>query len=434
MNFNNIVAKFLKSDLMGRSLKVLIIKISGVLLLFLLSLFLTNYYSPKVVGQFDFVRSVLMIIGGLSILGTNQSIIYYSGFFKSQNTIGSLKKTYFKMLALIVLVSCVVLLLNLLTPDKIINNLFNKEEAAFLVDKVVYTISLYAVTFLNIDMLRAMNKTILSELFRNIFRYTPFFILAIYLVYTSNEAYLINAYLLSFSCLAIASFILIYLNISKPEFQTKTSELTYKQIFLKSYPMAISALSYFLMQSVDILLLAKYSTFEQVAYYAVAVKLATITSLGLLSVNIIIAPKIAEMYTNGNNEKLKPLLRNSNRLILILSFPVIALLAFFSDWILNLFGNDYVVAQSALLILLFGQFFNSLCGPLGVYMNMTGKQNKLQRMLIFGLLLNVILNIIFIPKYGMIGAASSTALSMIVWKSMATIITYRQDKVKTFIS
>ncbi|WP_179333996.1 MATE family efflux transporter [Winogradskyella costae] len=434
MDINAIVSKFLKSDLMGKSLKVLAIKVTGVLLLFLLSLFLTNYYSPRTVGQYDFVRSILMIIGGLSILGTNQSIIYYSGHFKSQNTLGSLKNVYFKMLAIIVLASCVMLFLKLIIPDKIINNLFSKDEASYLIDKVVYSIALYAITFLNIDMLRAMGKTILSELFRNIFRYTPFFILAIYLAYTSNEVYLIDAYLLSFSCLAIASFIIIYLNIKKTEFQTQTSELTYKHVFLKSYPMAISALSYFLMQSVDILLLAKYSTFEEVAYYAVAVKLATIASLALLSVNIIIAPKIAEMYSNNDYNALKTLLKNSNRLILALSFPAIAFIAILSEWILGLFGNKYVLAQIPLLIILFGQLFNSLCGPVGIYMNMTGKQNKLQRMLIFGLLINVVLNIIFIPKYGMIGAASSTAFSMILWKSMAAIISYKNDKVKTFIS
>ncbi|WP_394354969.1 MATE family efflux transporter [Psychroserpens luteus] len=347
---------------------------------------------------------------------------------------GSLKNVYYKMLGLILLTCTILLIVSFLIPESVINNIFDKKEASYLINKVVFSLSLYAITFLNVDMLRALGKTILSELFRNVFRYLPFLILAIYLVYSSNELYLIDAYLLSFLCLALGSFIVIYRIILKSELEDITSHLSYRHIFLKSYPMAISALSYFLMQSVDILLLTKYSTFEQVAYYAVAVKLSTITSLALLSVNIIIAPKIAEIYANKDNNQLKTLLKNSNRLILILSFPVIVLLAFFSEWILSLFGDEYVVAQNALLILLLGQLFNSLCGPVGVYMNMTGKQNKLQRMLIFGLLLNVILNIIYIPKYGMIGAASSTAFSMILWKTIAAITTFKQDKVKTFIS
>ena len=434
MNFNNIVAKLIKSDLLGRSLKVLLIKISGVLLLFALSMFLTNNYEPNLVGQYDFARSILMIVGGFAMLGTNQSVIFYSGVFKSQKSIGQLKKVYYKMLGLIIASCSLMLLIRFLLPDQVLNTFFDKSQAAYLIDKVIYALVLYAITFLNIDMIRALNKTILSELFRNIFRYLPFFIVAIYLVYSNNESHLVNAYLLSFSFLAVVSFAIIYLTLSSPEYDTNTTEETYKSIFSKSYPMAVSALSFFLMQSVDILLLTKYSTFEEVAYYGIAVKLSTITSLALLSVNIIIAPKIAEMFTNGENNKLKTLLQNSNRLILSLSVPVIAVLAIFSEWILSLFGQDYVQAQQAFLILLFGQLFSSLCGPLGVYMNMTGKQKKLQRLLIFGLFLNVILNIVSIPKYGMVGAAASTALSVIVWKVLAVIITYRKDKVKTFIS
>ncbi|GAA4245546.1 MULTISPECIES: flippase [Winogradskyella] len=434
MKFNSITSKLLNSSLLGSSLKVLFIKILGVLLLFAVSLFLTNYFPPELVGQYDFVRTLLMIIGGLSVLGMDQSIIYYSGFFKSQNSMGSLRATYFKMLTLVLLASSILWVLNSLIPNDFINELFNKPKASLLFNKVILALSFYAITFLNIDMLRALNKTILSELFRNIFRHLPFLFLAVYLVYNSNEAYLIDAYLWSFASLALVSFIIIYRKFLKSKFEIKIDNLSYKTIFLKSYPMAISALSYFLMQSIDVLLLAKYSTFDNVAFYAIAVKLSTISTLALLSINIIAGPKIAEFYSSNSIEKLRRLLQNSNRLILVLTLPVLIVLSLFSEWILGLFGKEYIVAQSALLILLGGQCFNFLLGPLGVYMNMTGKQNKLQRILILGLLINVVLNIIYIPKYGMIGAASSTVVSMIIWKILATIIIYRQDKTKTFIS
>ena len=59
--------------------------------------------------------------------------------------------------------------------------------------------------------------------------------------------------------------------------------------------MALSAISYFLMQSTDVLFISAYDTFESVAYYSIAVKLATVTALALISVNIVIAPKIAKI-------------------------------------------------------------------------------------------------------------------------------------------
>ena len=60
------------------SLNVLLLRVSGIILMFLLSLFLTNSFSAETVGEYDFVRSTLMILSGASLLGTNQAIIYYS--------------------------------------------------------------------------------------------------------------------------------------------------------------------------------------------------------------------------------------------------------------------------------------------------------------------------------------------------------------------
>ena len=198
--------------------------------------------------------------------------------------------------------------------------------------------------------------------------------------------------------------------------------------------MALSSVAYFLMQSTDIVLLGKFMNFDTVAFYAIAVKLSIATSLALQSVNVIIAPKIAEVFKKNDRPQLKEILKNSTRLIISLSLPVLIILAVFASFFLGFFGEEYKVAKSALLILLIGQFFNTLSGPVGVYMNMTGKQNKLQIILVFGFITNLILNWFLIPEYGMIGAASATAISIVLWKSIAVIYTYRKDKIKTFLS
>ena len=85
------------NELIQKSIKVLFLRGSGVVLLFLFTMFLTNYYSAELVGKYDFVRATIMILSGASLIGTNQSIIYYSGFLKSKSTWSLLKvhQTYF---------------------------------------------------------------------------------------------------------------------------------------------------------------------------------------------------------------------------------------------------------------------------------------------------------------------------------------------------
>ena len=96
-------------DLTQKSFSVLIIRSFGVLLLFGFTLFITNFFTAENVGRYDFVRSTLMVLGGLALMGTNQSIIYYSGLLKARKSIESIRTIYFKMFRIIVALSLIIL-------------------------------------------------------------------------------------------------------------------------------------------------------------------------------------------------------------------------------------------------------------------------------------------------------------------------------------
>jgi len=423
------------NELIQKSIKVLFLRGSGVVLLFLFTVFLTNYYSAELVGKYDFVRATIMMLSGASLIGTNQSIIYYSGFLKSKKSLQSIKNIYIKMLMMTTALCLLFALGYVMFTEQFINELFNKQEAHSLILKAIAALFFYTITMLNIDALRALNKTISSELYRNIFRYTPIFIFSIVLYYTQNQEWLIEAFLASFLLLSLTTLIQVGLLFKKLNLSTNNNyNFSYYQIFVRSYPMALSAIAYFIMQSVDIIILTAYEGFESIAYYSVAVKLATVTALALMSVNIVVAPKIAEIYSTNNFEKLNKLINDSARIIFIISIPVLILLFVFSDFMLGLFGANYVLAKEALLLLLCGQFFSSLCGPGAIYLNMTGKQKKLNTILILGLGINVVLNLMLIPIYGIEGAAAATLISMIFWNCLIVAVVYRTDRIKIYIS
>ncbi len=424
-----------RDGLLKKSFGVLFIRGTGVILLFLFSLFLTNYYSAEQVGEYDFVRATIMILSGASLIGTNQAIIYYSGFLKSKNSLKSIKNIYFKMIRMTTGICIVFVLGYLFIPEGLINELFDKQNAHSLILKAVVALFFYTTTMLNIDAIRALNQTIHSELYRNIFRYTPIFILSIVLFFTQNQEWLIEAFLAGFILLSLITTIKVLTLFKQLSLSNHTSyKFSYNQIFSRSYPMALSAIAYFIMQSVDIIILTIYEGFDSVAYYSIAVKLATVTALALMSVNIVIAPKIAEIYNTNDFNRLNKLIKDAARIIFIISLPVLLILFIFSGPALSLFGEGYVIAKQALWFLLAGQFFSALCGPGAIYLNMTGKQKKLNNILISGLIVNVVLNLVLIPIYGIEGAATATLISMVFWNSMIVALIYSTDRIKIFIS
>ena len=425
----------LKNFLIKNSLKVLLLRVSGILLMFLLSLFLTNSFSAEIVGQYDFVRSFLMILSGASLLGTNQAIIYYSGILTSKKSFGSIKSIYFKMNFLI-LIACAILYAPLLVIDKeVINQIFNKQGAYELVSLSLQGLVFYSITMLNIDTIRALKHTLISEGFRNIFRYTPFFIFSIILYIIDSPEYLVLWFIYSFVVIFVISTAVVYFFLFNKNFpKSAAHNFSSTEILRASYPMALSAISYFLMQSTDVLFISAYDTFESVAYYSIAVKLATVTALALISVNIVIAPKIASIYNDKNFYQLKLILKKATRMNVVISLPIIIILLFFSEYVLSTFGSNYILAKNALWILLIAQFFNSITGPSALYLNMTGRQKKLNVILVISLLINVVLNIILVPDFGMLGAAISTTTSFVISKILASALVFYLDNVKTFIS
>ena len=195
-------------DLTQKSFSVLIIRSFGVLLLFGFTLFITNFFTPENVGRYDFVRSTIMVLGGLALMGTNQSIIYYSGLLKARKSVESIRIIYFKMLRIIFALSLIILGLFVgIFNEATILQIFKSEESFSLILKSIFTLIFFSTTMLNIDTMRALEKTILSEMYRSLFRYLPVFVFAIILLKTNRQSLLVEAYLLGFILLSIFSFV-----------------------------------------------------------------------------------------------------------------------------------------------------------------------------------------------------------------------------------
>jgi O-antigen/teichoic acid export membrane protein len=425
----------LNSSFFKNSFYVLLLRVSGVILLFFLSLFLTNFYSANLVGKYDFVRSTIMLLSGISLLGTNQAIIYYSGVLSSKNSFKSIKAVYVKMLSIIFCMSTFIYLLFLSFSKEYVNEIFEKQEAYDLINISIQGLFFYSIALLNIDTIRALKKTLLSELFRNVFRYLPIFVFAIVLYFLDQTEMIITWFVVGFILLFFITGIAVYVIFDKIKYlNNKTENISTKEIISTSYPMALSAISYFIMQSIDVIFLGIYNSFETIAYYSIAVKLSSVAALAIVSVNIVIAPKIAKIYKDNNFDELRVLMKKATRLNVAVSIPILLCIIIFSTYLLSFFGSDYTLAKNSLIILASSQLFNSISGPSAIFLNMTGRQKSLNIILIIALLINVTLNVILIPILGMIGAALSTAISLILWKIAASALVYSLDNIKTFLN
>jgi O-antigen/teichoic acid export membrane protein len=416
-----------------KSISVLFLRVFGAVMFFLTSLFLTNNFSLQEVGEYDFTRSIIILLSGLCVLGMNDSILYYSGYLKSKKSLIALKGIYLKMLLVIICVSLSIFIFYQLI-SKVFLNKFLDEKAQLLIYNITFFVPFYSITTLNIEVLRAIDKIYFSEVFRNVFRFLFFLIAIVFLSRNNIINSVPNLFLWNFLVTAIFSTVIVFSKFKSLKYRKLENTIGVKEIVKRSYPMSISVISLLIMQSIDIIIIEKYMDYRDVAIYAVSVKITSAIALVLASVNTVISTKISEYFSLNQTEELKKVLQSGARLIFVLTSPIIILLFFFSEEILSFFGDSYIDSKSSLQILLIGQIINVFCGSIGVYMNMTNKQKILQRILIIACLINIFLNSIFIPKMGIKGAAFSTAFSISFWNIIAVIYVLKKDKVKTFLS
>ncbi len=78
-----------------------------------------------------------------------------------------------------------------------------------------------------------------------------------------------------------------------------------------------------------------------------------------------------------------------------------------------------------------GQFINILCGSVGYILLMTDKQNVFKNIMILATFLNIAMNIILIPLYGINGAAIASSISLILWNVISFVYIYRKYNIST---
>lgn len=184
----------------------------------------------------------------------------------------------------------------------------------------------------------------------------------------------------------------------------------------------------------DIILLGIFSTSEMVGIYEVVVKGATLVAFGLNAINQALGPYFSSLYARSKLQELQALVTKSARIIFVVSFPVLIFFVFKAEWILNLlFGDEYILGASALIIICCGQLFNVFMGSVGLLLVMTDYERDMLWAVGLSAGTNILLNLILIPLYDIQGAAIASAISMVFQNIMMGFFVYRRLKIRSTI-
>jgi len=201
-------------------------------------------------------------------------------------------------------------------------------------------------------------------------------------------------------------------------------DLNRREIISYSYPLFLSSFFTIFLNQTDILMLSYYLPADQIGIYSIANRLAVLVFFLASSTFAIFSPAIARLLGKDQREDIESLLNKVTRLILIGTIPIFLIITIFSKEALTIFGKEFTAGNTALLILASSFLFNSLIGFAGQILGVMGRSKLILINSLGASILNIVLNYVLIPRYGIIGAAMATGFSIFAINLARTIEIY----------
>jgi len=207
-----------------------------------------------------------------------------------------------------------------------------------------------------------------------------------------------------------------------------------REVVTYSIPLFLTGFAVIAMNSTDIFMLGLFLDAAYVGVYSAAATFAIFfSSLFVISLNSIFAPLIATQYGQSATDKIRYLYITATRWMFYSSLPLVVSVMIAREQIMLIFGKDFIIdGPVVLFVLLIGHMVNCLTGGVGQILSMTGHQKKELSINVIVIMLNVGLNLLLIPKFGIIGAAIATSSSQITVNVLRVFIVYKIVKVQPF--
>jgi O-antigen/teichoic acid export membrane protein len=167
--------------------------------------------------------------------------------------------------------------------------------------------------------------------------------------------------------------------------------------------------------------------------YAVAARVALLSTFALEALNTIVAPTISKLYYAREYNAVQQLVRNAARVTFGASLGVTLLLELAGPRSLEVFGSGYTGGMTALQVLLIGQLINASTGPVTYLMISTGEQNlaAIAQAVATGLFL--VSALVLTSYWGIVGTAVAVTLGRAMINVWMVVAAQQRLKIRSFI-
>lgn len=210
-------------------------------------------------------------------------------------------------------------------------------------------------------------------------------------------------------------------------------QYSWKGWFAVSLPLLVMAACELVLQNADVLVISRFMSPADVGIYFAAAKTMSLILFVHYAVGSAVANRFSALNARGDREQLRAFVRDavnwtfwpslaSALIILALGYPL-----------LSLFGPQFATAYPVMLILVVGFLARASMGPAEFLLNMLGEQQLCAAVLAVTAALDIALNFALVPRYGLVGAATATSISLTTAALLNYVVARRRLEIEIAI-
>ena len=407
-------------DLARSSAKVFLYRIVASIITLLLTLKVANLLGVEYSGHYFFVVSFLMLLASLSSLGLNNAILKrVSILSESSNSVSGV--VYRSVILISISSVFLISMLQIYTRSGTFGLPIHDLIKAY--DYVVCTI-LFPLTiiFLFSNYFHAYQDHF-KMVFSTTLGYQTF--LLIFLSITDTNSIKEVFYFLQASVFFVF-LVILYWYSSRHKIRIRIDQTdSFRGLMTLAFPMLITAVLSQINSFSSGFLLSIYGTDSDLSIFGVALRLSIVMGFIFLAVIKVSTPKIARYHESGDMRLFETTVLQSNRILFFTSIPVFFAVLLLGDYLLGLFGDEFVAGYGVLIIITFGQTIASIFGISIFILQMTGHQNLLKNDSAIVVFVSVIIGWFLVSVFGLVGSAIAVALSLTISNVLATYRVYQ---------
>lgn len=405
------------SEILAGSIWALSGRVGATFLALLFSIVVARSYGAEVLGIISVVQALLMMVVTITVLGFDTSLLRLIPEYMAKHSVASAILLYRKAMYVVVISSLCSGSVLYFFADLIAINLFNNSNLSYYFKCLSFFVLFKSLLQVKIQVMRSFGMIRAFSVMQILPYMFSIALLLIFDFFNISELNVIYSVLFGYCCAwIVATFVVEYFSWRKINYKISKKSIKFIELISLSLPMLMTSSMIFVVGQAGVLVMGIYCSGAEVGYFDVAVKFSSVFSFVLFAVNSVVAPRISELFHKNKIEELFNMARMATKIIFYTTLPVLLFYVIFGRLFISVaYGKSFDPVFVPMLILAGGQFFNSISGSTGIFLNMTGNQLVYRNIMFCAAILNLILNFIFIPKYGALGASFVASFTIVFW-------------------